>query len=284
MSTIQQSQVKTLSDKAKQRSAQWADLAITGQTLEAEGHIDIDDATQSLRNAVKGVHSNSSATGQPCGTGRSLFDDLRTAGNSCNETDGTRKHSASKLKRRKETHSGIATRDRLSNGVSSPAGKGATHKSSPSANRSATPKAMTAELPFATCAIVDDARGQKPLRRPDAVPYRGMQMARRSSLPTPRAAFIEHKLPSPSKVGQKQRIARAIPTQTPSNPPTPTEWRTALNDSRDLHLERSLEAQLAQIENEVPLGPSQRLSQLLANPEVGGYLVMGALIACTFLV
>jgi hypothetical protein len=314
MSTIQQRKVKTLSDQAAGRSTHRADQAVKSRPVECTSHADIDSMTHRVesslnrsvnrsvnrnttrsttRNAVAGAH----------GTDTFLFDDLKSIGN---PTAGTlivnepspakgapkdRKHSTSKNKRRLGAHTGSAVRDRHSakeqdllgseipTGSKDLGGKGTGRKGHPSAIQSARPNVVTAELPFATCATKDDAGERKLRRRPNAGPYRAMQMARRSSLPTPQTSG-NALLGSPSVCKVKSKVDQS---GVAAENRVAREWNEAFRASTG--------PQESPIDPTSPINPTspeqgaaQRLSQLLAKPEVGGYLVMGALIACTFLI
>ncbi len=267
MSTIQRSEVKTLSDQAEIRSAHRADQASYGRPVKSVGRADIDSMVAELRQAVAGAH----------GTETFLFDDMQAT-----EPCGTACQSTSKGKGRMGAHSGSVVRDRHSSGGRTRAGKGTRKSSGPSTNRDVTPSVMTAELPFATCAPQDDAGESKLRRLPDAGPYRGMRMPRRSSLPT---SHLATSTAATSKVARNQPaialrgMPRTANVSTQASGASTMEWREAF-DAAKATFQPAIGVDIPS-EQDSPFG---RLSQLLAKPEVGGYLVMGALIACTFLI
>jgi hypothetical protein len=298
MSTIQQRKVKTLSDQAAGRSTHRADQAVKSRPVGCTSHADIDSMTHSVnrsttRSAVAGAH----------GTDTFLFDDLQSMGNPrvgtlkvnepCPAKGATkdRKHSTSKNKRRLGAHTGSAVRDRHSakeqdllgseipSGSKNLGGKGTGRKGRPSAIQSARPNVVTAELPFANCATKDDAGERKLHRRPNAGPYRAMQMARRSSLPTPQISGSAP-LGSPSVCKVQSKLGHSgVAVENP----VASGWNETFRTSTDPH--ESLIYPTRPITPSSPeQGAAHRVSQLLAKPEVGGYLVMGALIACTFLI
>ncbi|MCP5020531.1 MAG: hypothetical protein GY930_02040 [bacterium] len=266
MDTTQQRKVKTLSDQAEMRTAQWVDQASLLQDGRPEEHrvpADIDSRNGSPRQAVAGTHS----------AGAFLFDDLQPAGNGAGS-----KTSASTSKRRTGVRSVSAVRDRVSS---------RDRDSSTLVGSAAKTKVMTAELLFAKMAKQDDAALRKHHRQADASLYTGTQASRRSSLPTPSPksskAPEQNQLESltvqaPQRVcHQKRRQIRVVPECVVP------EWR----ETWQANLDRALPTVDAPEDSECPQnpeGPFQNLSQLLAKPEVGGYLVMGALIACTFLI
>ncbi len=259
MSTIQQRKVKTLSDQAEMRSAQWVDQASLLQIGHPEKHLDhadIDSANGASRHAAAGASS----------TGAYLFDDLQTAEN------GTgRKTSASKTKRRNGMSSESAMRDRVSAGQQAQQSRRKGRKASRSSRKATKTNVMTAELPFATLANKDDAALRKQRRQPNASPFGDTQGSRRSSLPT----FQPHPIQNSPRALQQE----LQPSEQPRTLSAP-EWKDAWAAS----MERALTADVHPGGPHSPESPFQRLSQLLAKPEVGGYLVMGALIACTFLI
>ncbi|MDF1837528.1 MAG: hypothetical protein P1V35_06660 [Planctomycetota bacterium] len=267
MSTIQRSKVKTLSDQAELRSAHRADQAIYGRPVDSMARVDIDNTSGEIRPAVAGAH----------GTDSFLFDDMQAT-----ETRGQHGHSKSKRSDRMGAHPESVVRDRRSSRTQVRAGKGIRQSGGPSMDQGATPSVMIAELPFATSATADNAGERKLRRHPDAGPYRGMRMPRRSSLPTFPMKDTCMGLHAP--VNQTPAIAlRGMPQTAKvfvrSTGDKPKEWRESFQGN--------LTQYHSDFANHAPSdqdSPFQRLSQVLAKPEVGGYLVMGALIACTFLI
>ncbi len=250
------------------RSAQWVDQADLLQDGRPEEHrvpADIDSRNGSPRHAVAGARS----------TGAFLFDDLQPAGNGAGS-----KTSASRTKRRTGVRSVSAVRD-----SDSQTKKGSAAKT----------KVMTAELPFAKMAKQDDAALRKHRRQADASLHTGTQASRRSSLPTPspsrplESIAVQapqrtcHRISHRVSHRGSHRVSHQGRHQGRQQVTVVPEWTEAWQANLD-RARPTVDSPGPPECPPDPGGPFQNLSQLLAKPEVGGYLVMGALIACTFLI